>query len=179
MRWIMALLLLLLSVSALAGSATLSWTPPTQNEDGTPITDLAGYWIYYGTVSGNYPNSIQIADPTISTYVVDSLAAGNWFFVATAYNTAGIESAYSNEATKTVPPDVPLPPTNLTVVDPESLVYSIGKIYDGMVLTPVGTVPGGTPCKADSVNGKHVVDRQYVMWSSTNDDFAVVVADCG
>ncbi len=30
------------------GSVTLSWYPPTQNADGSPLTDLAGYRVYYG-----------------------------------------------------------------------------------------------------------------------------------
>ena len=32
-----------------SGSATLDWTPVTQNTDGTVLTDLAGYKVYYGT----------------------------------------------------------------------------------------------------------------------------------
>jgi len=36
-----------------AGSALLSWNAPSTNEDGTPLTDLAGYKIYYGTATGN------------------------------------------------------------------------------------------------------------------------------
>ena len=54
------------------GSATLSWTAPTQNDDGSPLTDLAGFKIYYGTAPGNHPTSIQIANPGITTYVVES-----------------------------------------------------------------------------------------------------------
>jgi hypothetical protein len=34
---------------AISGQATLSWDPPTTNVDGTPLTDLAGYKVYYGT----------------------------------------------------------------------------------------------------------------------------------
>ena len=42
------------------GSATLSWTPPTQNMDGTPLTNLAGYRVYWGTSLGDYPNSTTL-----------------------------------------------------------------------------------------------------------------------
>ncbi len=42
-------------VATSPGTATLSWTPPTQNTDGSPLTDLAGYRVYWGTSSGNYP----------------------------------------------------------------------------------------------------------------------------
>ena len=81
-------------------SATLSWTPPTQNEDGTPLTDLDGYRIYWGTTQGNYPNSVTIDNEGLSSYVVDNLVPGTYVFVATSFNRAGVESAYSNPATK-------------------------------------------------------------------------------
>ncbi len=37
-----------------SNSATLTWDAPTTNVDGTPLTDLAVYKIYYGTALGNY-----------------------------------------------------------------------------------------------------------------------------
>lgn len=84
------------------GSVTLSWTPPSENTDGTALTDLAGYRIYWGTSSGSYPNSVTIDNPGVTTYVVENLAAGTYEFVATSYNTSGVESDYSAPATKTV-----------------------------------------------------------------------------
>lgn len=85
------------------GSATLSWTPPTQNTDGSALTDLAGYRIYWGTSSGNYDNSVTINNPGVTTYLVENLAPGTYEFVSTALNSGGVESDYSNPATKTVP----------------------------------------------------------------------------
>jgi hypothetical protein len=35
------------------GSATVSLTPPAQNTDGSPLTDLAGMRVYYGTSSSS------------------------------------------------------------------------------------------------------------------------------
>ncbi len=84
------------------GSATLSWTPPTQNTDGSPLTDLAGYKIYYGTESGNYQTSIQIDNPGIAIYVVENLTPNTYYFVLTAFNSSGVESLFSNEASKQV-----------------------------------------------------------------------------
>ena len=46
-----------------SGSATLSWAAPTKNEDGTALTDLAGYKLYWGTTPGSYPNSVTINNP--------------------------------------------------------------------------------------------------------------------
>ena len=84
------------------GSVTLSWTPPTQNEDGTTLTDLDGYKIYWGTTPGSYPNSVTIENEGLSSYVVDNLAPGTYEFVATSFNDARVESVYSNPATKVV-----------------------------------------------------------------------------
>ena len=84
------------------GSVTLNWTPPTQNDDGSTLTDLAGYKIYWGTTPGVYPNSVTLNNPGLTSYVVDNLAPGTYEFVATSFNSSGMESAYSNAATRTV-----------------------------------------------------------------------------
>lgn len=82
------------------GSVTLNWTAPTLNDDGSALTDLAGYKIYWGTAPGSYPNSVTINDPDATSYIVDNLAVGTYEFVATSFNTSNIESAYSNPVTK-------------------------------------------------------------------------------
>jgi putative Ig domain-containing protein len=84
------------------GSATLSWKPPTQNTDGSSLTDLAAYKIYYGVSKGNYPNQVQIDNPGITMYVVDNLTPNTYYFVSTSINSGGIESGFSNVATKLV-----------------------------------------------------------------------------
>jgi hypothetical protein len=87
---------------AVPGEVSLSWTPPTLNEDGSTLVDLAGYVIYYGNEEGNYPESVQLDDPTLETYIVGNLTEGDWFFVMTAINDEDIESAHSNWASKTL-----------------------------------------------------------------------------
>ena len=92
-----------ISVEAISlGSATLYWTAPTENEDGTPLTDLAGYKLYWGTIPGSYTNDATIDNPSVTTYVVGNLAPGTYEFVATAFNTAGVESRFSGTATRTI-----------------------------------------------------------------------------
>ncbi len=81
-------------------SAILSWNAPTTNTDGTALTDLAGYKIYYGTASGNYTTTINVGN--VTTYTINNLAPGTYYFAATAVNSAGNESGYSNEASKTI-----------------------------------------------------------------------------
>jgi hypothetical protein len=80
-----------------SGSVTLSWTAPTTREDGTPLTDLAGYYIRYGRMSKIYDEQIKIENPGIVTYVVEDLRPGKWYFVASAYDSSGQESNLSNQ----------------------------------------------------------------------------------
>ena len=66
------------------------------------MTDLAGFRIYYGTSPGNYPNKIMINNPGVTAYVVDNLTAGTWHFVSTAVGSSGMESDFSNLATRKI-----------------------------------------------------------------------------
>jgi hypothetical protein len=81
---------------------TLSWNAPTTNEDGSPVT-LSGYKIYYGPSSGAYTKSVSVANSgaTTVTYAL-SLSPGTYYFTVTAISTDGQESAFSNEASKTL-----------------------------------------------------------------------------
>jgi hypothetical protein len=86
---------------ALAGSATLIWNAPTTNVDGTLLTDLSGYNVYYGTSSGSYDHVEHVGDST--TYTVYNLKEGQtYYFALTAYDFSGNESEYSNEVYKTI-----------------------------------------------------------------------------
>ena len=84
------------------GSATLTWQPPTERTDGTPLTDLAGYRILYGTSPGNYTTKISVTNPGLTSYVVNNLSQGTWYFVMTAYDTTGEESDYSDVGSKSI-----------------------------------------------------------------------------
>jgi len=77
----------------------LDWTPPTENNDGSTLVDLAGYRVYWGTQSGSYTNSVAIDNASVSTYVVENLSPGSYEFVVTAINTSGVESMFSNSVT--------------------------------------------------------------------------------
>ena len=84
------------------GAATLTWQPPTENTDGTPVTDLAGYRIRYGQSLDGLTQAQDIPNPGITTAMVESLSKGTWYFTVTAYNRAGGESEPSNPAQKSV-----------------------------------------------------------------------------
>jgi len=88
--------------SATPGNAavTISLTAPTTHTDGTPLTNLAGFKVYFGRSSGSYTNTVDIGNST--SYTVTNLSPGSYYFAVTAYDTTGLESGYSNEASTTV-----------------------------------------------------------------------------
>ena len=81
---------------------SLAWDAVTTNEDGSPLTDLAGYKVYVGTATGVYGNSIDVGMATQSgntvTYSLSGLTPGQTYYIAiTAYDIDNNESPYSNE----------------------------------------------------------------------------------
>lgn len=88
--------------AASATSVTLNWTPPTENVDGSALTNLAGYDIHYGTTSGNYTQKVAVSNPGLATYVVTNLTPGTYYFSVAAVNSDGTESPLSSEVSATV-----------------------------------------------------------------------------
>jgi hypothetical protein len=86
-----------------SGSATLSWQAPTRNDDGSPLGDLAGYIVYWGTSSGQYSRSVTLNNPGLTRYVVEDLGRGTHYFATKSFNSLGTQSAYSAEVRKTIP----------------------------------------------------------------------------
>jgi len=84
------------------GSARLYWVEPTKNTNGTPVSNLGGVRIYYGTSASNLSQMVQVASPT-TAYTIGNLAAGVWYFAAAAYTTSGIQGSRSAVASKKVP----------------------------------------------------------------------------
>jgi|KBSMisStandDraft_5_1062788.scaffolds.fasta_scaffold154562_2 hypothetical protein len=91
------------SAPAVTGTALLDLTVPTQNTDGSALTDLAGVRIYYGTSPANLAQVVQLAGATVSSYTVSNLTSGTWYFGATAYTSSGTESALSPIVSKSIP----------------------------------------------------------------------------
>jgi Putative Ig domain len=81
---------------------TLSWVRPTQNVDGTQLTNLAGYRIHYGQVSGQYDYSVSVGSPSITSATIESLAPALWYFAVTAVTSSGTQSDYSAQLSKAV-----------------------------------------------------------------------------
>lgn len=88
--------------AAQSGSATLSWSAPTQNIDGSALTNLAGFVIAYGPSAGSLTQSVTVSNPSVSTYVIDSLPAGTYYFAVKAYTSNGAESTMSTVVSKVI-----------------------------------------------------------------------------
>lgn len=92
-----------ISVNPIAlGQATLSWNPPTENANGSPLTDLAGYRLYYGRNQNNLSQVVVVSNPGLTRYVVENLTQARWFFSMTSVNSEGTESLRSELVSKTI-----------------------------------------------------------------------------
>lgn len=87
---------------AATGTATLSWTPPTERSDGSPIGELAGYRVLYGPSSRYYVFEAKLDNPGLTRYVVETLGKGHWYFAITAVAADGLESVPSEEVSKRI-----------------------------------------------------------------------------
>lgn len=82
-----------------SGNATLTWSAPTTNTDGSTLSDLAGYRIYYGTRA---LNNVVTVSGALNSYVFEALSAGTWYFAVRSYTTAGTQSPLSNLVSMTI-----------------------------------------------------------------------------
>lgn len=89
-------------VQLATGSATVSWTSPTANTNGSALTNLAGHRIYYGTDTASLTEVANVPGAGITSHVVSNLTPGTWYFVVRAYNADGVESDSSGVASKTI-----------------------------------------------------------------------------
>ncbi len=157
---VLLLIALLTSSFSNAAPATLTWTPPTQNDDGTPLTDLASYEIWHGcNQSGSYDTVAVIAAGN-STYIVSGLPdTGTCYFAAKATNSEGRSSVFSNEATK-VMGILELPGT----VDDTVITW----VESAQNLVISNTQPGSYEWDVLSNGDLVYIDRGYVFTSIPN-----------
>ena len=87
---------------AQARAATLEWTAPTTQTNGAQLADLAGYRIHYGKSATTLDHTIEIRNASISTYMVEGLAPGTYYFAVTAFNSRNLESERSNAGKKDI-----------------------------------------------------------------------------
>jgi hypothetical protein len=181
-------------------TAALSWTPPIQNTDGTPLTNLQDYRVYSRVGTAPFAVVQTLAAPR-SAFTFTGLAPGAWEFSLTARNTAGTESAQSSVASKTLTAPsattvtatvtgtaivVPNPPSNVTIavvvganVAPAYKILANGARSDVLA----GFVPAGKACDGPVVftyrgsKFKRVAPADVQWWSTTST--SAVAAPCG
>lgn len=188
---------------AVPALAMLKWTPPTKNTDGSALTDLAGYRIYYGTSASALTQTVEVANASISTYEPEIFGSGTYYFAVRAVNAAGNESVNSNVASKlmdytpavaAVPPVVWTKTITVQVVPqpnpPAALTAAVGATAYGikpdyitfgpmLVSSKLGTVRVKTTCKAiQRISGTDLyrVPKSAVAFSGKASDY--VVAPC-
>lgn len=88
-------------IVSVPGMATLQWTAPTTNTNGSALVDLTGYVIAYGTDPTALTNYIKV-DVGLTTYVIEPLTPGHWYFEMTAVNSLNIQSLPTSPVDKVI-----------------------------------------------------------------------------
>ena len=118
LRVVLSLITVFMLVVQVAYGASLDITWDANTE-----SDLAGYYVYYGTASGDYGTPIDVGD--VTEYELTGLDEGVRYYVAiTVYDTADNESEMSDEESG-VPPDTQDPTVTITIPT-SSASYSTG-----------------------------------------------------
>src|SRR5690349_2784012 len=173
-----------------SGSANVTWTAPTTNVDGSALTNLAKFKIYYGTSTTALNSSVTVDDITRRSATVSSLSPGTWYFAVRAVNTAGTESSNSNVASKavtgaqaaktvsiTINAAPPPPTSNLVTISVN--VWDVRKRSDGVWarIGVVGKIALGKPCSSSFKVGAHhyLVNRSDVTLTKTPASTQLVV----
>ena len=107
----------------------LTWNAPTTNEDGSPLTDLGGYRIYYGVTTKGvserpseflYDKNIDVEN--VLDYIIGPLpiqsTTTTYYFSITAYDTQNNESKFSNEVFITIAKGNSVPPSLIDTIAP-------------------------------------------------------------
>jgi hypothetical protein len=166
-----------------SGSATIGWSKPTKNTDGTNLTNLASYKVVYGTSATSLTKSKTVSDPNATSTTVSSLSPGTWYFALRAVSTNATESANSNIASKTVKAATSARTVNITISAAASYKTNSTRVYDVLIRdgervlgTQVGTVAIGAKCQTHYRVGSnyYMVARDLTRLTKTPRSNAVV-----
>ena len=89
-------------VATAGGAVNVSWVPPTERIDGSPLFDLAGYTVHWGPAPDDFSHSARIENPGVTLYMIENLTPATWYVVVTAFDSQGIESDFSDVASLTI-----------------------------------------------------------------------------
>jgi hypothetical protein len=88
--------------SQTVGTATLKWAAPTRNTDGSTVTNLTGYVVSYGMSATALSQTVSITNPATTSYTVQNLGQGTWYFAVSATASDGTTSSLSAVVSKTI-----------------------------------------------------------------------------
>src|SRR5213593_3399816 len=170
MRWRLSFSLALLislfaALPTVAGVLDTSWTAPTTNTDGSALTDLAAYRVYYGTSASPCPGGTFVQVPsTVSSppsnqtvsLRLTNLTTGTLYTVSVAaVDTGGSQSACSTGASAVAQVEIAVSPTTTT---------SFGNVNIGSVLDQVFTVQN---TRGSPVTGTASVSAPFSIFSGS------------
>jgi hypothetical protein len=84
------------------GSARISWVAPVRYRDGSPLTNIAGYQIYYGTRADDLTNTQTVNDSGATSATITGLAPGTWYFAVSAFDDLNAMSENSVVVAKSI-----------------------------------------------------------------------------
>lgn len=175
-KLIFSIVSLLFFSNILAHDVELTCTLPTQNTDGSQLTDLDGIEWFYGPTN---PPLLTAPKTTECTTTIKNLSEGTWYFGAKAVNKSGVRSDMSNIAVKGILK--PKAPTGLVIKSVSTTAYQLnGGTNNKIYFSAVGTIPVGTDCVRDyNVLDKYmIVDRNIASIKPGLRRPRQVYADC-
>jgi len=147
------------------GTASINWTAPTKNSDGSTLTDLASFKVLYGNSSGNLNMSKAISDPRATSTSIGSLGQGTWYFAVRAVNSKGVESNSSSTVSKTITGASTAKTVNITITTATTPTYKTisTRVYD-VVFQNGARVRGrevGSIAKGKACDGSYFVSPAF------------------
>ena len=177
-----------LTCSWSTGSTTVNWTAPTTNTDGTPLTNLAAFRVYYGNSSTSLTRVKEVNDISSSSTSISALTPATWYFKVRAVNANQIESGDSNISSKVISGASAAKTVSIRITNPKvrktraTAVYDVvrsattGKWVVGRV---VGSVPIGKECRAYYLSGDYYGVLGGIVNITGTPRSTTLVAHCG
>jgi len=81
----------------------VTWTPPSQNTDGTSLTNAASYRIDFGLDANALDRAATVSNGAATTATITGLSAGTYYFAVTAVNSGGVAGVRSSTVSRTFP----------------------------------------------------------------------------
>lgn len=177
--------LMMLPLSSMAATATLTWTAPTLNTDGSTITLPLTYKVY-GGVQGQAKT--VLATVSTLTYTHATAPNGVTYCYQLSAVAGGVESALTVEGCKAMPPLVPNPPTNLTVTVAVVAGINMAPVYKYSLANkrsadPAGYIPLNKGCVGNvlftyrGASFRQVAQADVLFWNTVSSDRVAAPCD--